>query len=59
MNVDFVTALDKANTLKMKSSVMSQGGVPITEVLNLNAPASSSKKRKVSNCFVNELCHHL
>ena len=59
MNVDFVTALDKANTLKMKSSVMSQGGVPITEVLNLNAPASSSKKRKVSNCFVNEIYPHL
>ena len=37
----------------MKESGSKDAGVPVAEVLNLSTATSSSRKRKVSNCFVN------
>ena len=52
----FYVALDAAEIAKMKESSSPPGGVPVAEVLNLStASSSTSRKRKVSNCFVNVL----
>ena len=45
--------LDAAEVAKMKESGSKDAGVPVAEVLNLSTATSSSRKRKVSNCFVN------
>ena len=48
---NFVLARDKEDQERMKNSSLSKDGASVSEVLKLGT--ASSRKRKVSNCFVN------